>query len=149
LATFPGVEHRLEHFADKDGVAWYNDSAATIPQAVGAALDSFEGPVILITGGTDKNIDFRPVRSVYAKAKLAILLAGTGTDKLKPLLEEDGVPFIGPFDDLGKAVSEAIGIARSGDTVLLSPGCASFGMFLNEFDRGRKFKETTLELLRK
>lgn len=148
LATFPGVEHRLERFAQKDGVTWYNDSAATIPQAVGAALDSFEDPVILITGGTDKNIDFESVRSIYAKAKIIILLSGSGTDKLKPLLEEDAVRFVGPYDDLSLAVSAAIGLACPGDTVLLSPGCASFGMFIHEFDRGRKFKETVLSLLR-
>lgn len=147
MATFPGVEHRLERFAEKDGAAWYNDSAATIPQAVGAALDSFVGPVILITGGTDKNIDFESVRSVYSKAKIVILLAGTGTEKLLPLLAEDGVPYLGPFDELAPAVEAARSRAKSGDTVLLSPGCASFGMFVHEFDRGRKFKETVRESL--
>jgi UDP-N-acetylmuramoylalanine--D-glutamate ligase len=147
IATFSGVEHRLELFAEKDGISWYNDSAATIPQAVGAALASFDGPVILITGGTDKNIDFEPVRGIYAKAKMTILLAGTGSDKLKPLLEEDKVPFVGPFDNLDRAVSEALANARPGDTVLLSPGCASFGMFVHEFDRGRKFKETVRGLI--
>jgi len=147
LATFSGVEHRLERFAEKNGILWYNDSAATIPQAVGAALNSFNGPVILITGGTDKNIDFEPVRSIYAKAKMTILLAGTGTEKLKPILEQDGVPFLGPFDDLGIAVAEALAFALPGDTVLLSPGCSSFGMFLHEFDRGKKFKETVRGLI--
>jgi UDP-N-acetylmuramoylalanine--D-glutamate ligase len=147
LATFPGVEHRLERFAEKNGISWYNDSAATIPQAVDAALNSFKDPVVLITGGTDKNIDFEPVRDVYAKAKIIILLAGTGTEKLKPILEQDGIPFLGPFDNLSSAVSQAIAVARAGDTVLLSPGCASFGMFLHEFDRGRKFKETVRDLI--
>jgi UDP-N-acetylmuramoylalanine--D-glutamate ligase len=147
IATFPGVEHRLECFAKKNGIAWYNDSAATIPQAVGAALDSFEGPVILITGGTDKNIDFEPVRSIYAKAKITILLAGTGTEKLKHILNHDGIPYIGPFEDLSVAVSKALANAHPGDTVLLSPGCASFGMFLHEFDRGRKFKEIVMNLI--
>jgi UDP-N-acetylmuramoylalanine--D-glutamate ligase len=147
LSTFSGVEHRLERFAEKDGILWYNDSAATIPQAVDAALSSFENPVILITGGTDKNIDFEPIRSIYSKAKNIILLAGSGTDKLKPILEQDGVHFKGPFDDLGLAVKEALLLAIPGDTVILSPGCASFGMFLHEFDRGRKFKETVKELI--
>jgi UDP-N-acetylmuramoylalanine--D-glutamate ligase len=141
LAAFPGVEHRLERFAESDGILWYNDSAATIPQAVDAALSSFNCPVILITGGTDKNIDFEPVRSIYAKAKNIILLAGSGTDKLMQILEQDRVPFTGPFDDLGLAVKAAISFATPGDAVILSPGCASFGMFLHEFDRGRKFKE--------
>jgi UDP-N-acetylmuramoylalanine--D-glutamate ligase len=147
ISSFPGVEHRLELFAKKDGVSWYNDSAATIPQAVGAALQAFDSPLILITGGTDKNLDFEPVRKAYAKAKSIILLAGTGTEKLKTVLTEDKIPFIGPFDDLNLAVKEAISRAVNGDTVILSPGCASFGMFIHEFDRGRKFKETVLELL--
>jgi UDP-N-acetylmuramoylalanine--D-glutamate ligase len=147
IASFPGVEHRLELFAEKDGIAWYNDSAATIPQAVGAALSSFPRPVVLITGGTDKNIDFNPFRSVYAKAKKLVLLSGTGTDKLLPILIQEGVPFLGPFDDLRKAVAEAASVARAGEIVLLSPGCASFGMFVHEFDRGRKFKETVLDYL--
>jgi UDP-N-acetylmuramoylalanine--D-glutamate ligase len=147
IATFSGVEHRLEHFANKDGVSWYNDSAATIPQAVGAALNSFESPVILITGGTDKNLDFEPVRSAYVKAKVIILLAGTGTEKLIPFLNKDRIPFLGPYSDLDHVVTVASARALPGDVVLLSPGCASFGMFVNEFDRGRKFKDTVRNIL--
>jgi UDP-N-acetylmuramoylalanine--D-glutamate ligase len=147
VASFPGVEHRLEHFAEKDGIAWYNDSAATIPQAVGAALDSFDGPIILITGGTDKNLDFEPLRSVYKKAKSLIFLAGSGTNKLIPLIKADGLSYFGPYDDLELAVAQASKLAKSGDTVLLSPGCTSFGMFLHEFDRGRKFKEITRKII--
>ncbi len=147
LSSFSGVEHRLERFVEKNGIQWYNDSAATIPQAVEAALNSFESPVILITGGTDKNIDFEPVRTIYAKAKMTILLSGTGTDKLKPLLERENVAFQGPYSDLKLAIMRALAFASPGDVVLLSPGCSSFGMFLHEFDRGRKFKETVLSLL--
>lgn len=142
MSSFPGVEHRLEFFAEGGGVRWYNDSAATIPQAVAAAVASFDAPVVLITGGTDKNIDFEPVRSAYAAAHLVILLAGSGTDKLRRLLDQDGVPYLGPFAELGPAVGEAVSRARPGDVVVLSPGCTSFGMFLHEFDRGVKFKET-------
>jgi UDP-N-acetylmuramoylalanine--D-glutamate ligase len=147
MASFPGVEHRLEYFAEKDGVKWYNDSAATIPQAVAAAISSFEAPVVLITGGTDKNIDFEPVRAAYGRSRLLILLAGSGTEKLRALLDEDGVPYIGPFDELGTAVEEAAARAKPGDVVILSPGCTSFGMFLHEFDRGKKFKETVRSAL--
>jgi len=141
LSSFPGVEHRLEYFAEKHGVRWYNDSAATIPQAVAAALASFESPIVLITGGTDKNLDFAPVRAAYAKSRLVILLAGSGTDKLRPILDEEGVPYLGPFTELADAVHEAATRSRPGDVVILSPGCTSFGMFLHEFDRGQKFKE--------
>ena len=142
MAAFPGVEHRLEFFAESRGVRWYNDSAATIPQAVDAALSSFKVPVVLITGGTDKNIDFEPVAAAYSKAASIILLAGTGTDKLMPILARHGLDWKGPFDSLAAAVEAADGLAAPGSAVVLSPGCASFGMFLHEFDRGRKFKET-------
>ena len=147
MGRFKGVEHRLEAFAEKDGAVWYNDSAATIPQAVAAALGSFDEPVVLITGGTDKNLDFEPVHQAYAGAKALVLLAGTGTDKLLEWLECDGTPYLGPFDDLETAVRTAAALVRKGDRVLLSPGCASFGMFLHEFDRGKKFKETARRVL--
>lgn len=142
MGAFPGVEHRLEFFAESGGVRWYNDSAATIPQAVDAALSSFRVPVVLITGGTDKNIDFEPVADTYARAASIVLLAGTGTDKLMPLLARRGLAWKGPFDSLAAAVEAADGEAAPGGVVVLSPGCASFGMFAHEFDRGKKFKET-------
>jgi UDP-N-acetylmuramoylalanine--D-glutamate ligase len=147
MACFPGVEHRLEFFAEKDGISWYNDSAATIPQAVDAALRSFDGPVILISGGTDKNIDFGPVKEAYRRARGIVLLAGSGTDKLRPLLEAQGIGFSGPFGDLDSAIDAAAALAEPGCSVLLSPGCASFGMFLHEFDRGRQFKAAVLKRL--
>jgi UDP-N-acetylmuramoylalanine--D-glutamate ligase len=141
MASFPGVEHRLEYFAQKGGVSWYNDSAATIPQAVEAALGSFAGPVVLITGGTDKNLDFEPAKMAYAKARAIVLLEGTGTGKLLPLLAEQGLSWKGPYNSLEAAVAAAGSLAQPGEAVLLSPGCASFGMFLHEFDRGKKFKD--------
>ncbi|HAE21552.1 MAG TPA: UDP-N-acetylmuramoyl-L-alanine--D-glutamate ligase [Spirochaetaceae bacterium] len=146
LAGFPGVEHRLETFAQKNGVRWCNDSAATVPQAVAAALEAFAQPIVLITGGTDKMLDFAPVRAAYRKAARIVLLKGTGTDKLKTLLDEDGVAYEGPFDDFKKAVRRAADLAEPGFIVLLSPGCTSFGMFKNEFDRGRSFKAAVAEL---
>lgn len=140
-STFPGVEHRLERFAFKDGIAWINDSASTIPQAVEAALKAFNAPIVLITGGTDKNIDFTAISSIYSRAKSLVLLSGSGTDKLKPLLIDQGISFFGPYDDFRTAIEKARSCASSGDVILLSPGCTSFGMFTNEFDRGKKFKE--------
>lgn len=140
VATFKGIEHRLESCAEIGGVRFFNDSAATVPEAVEAAIGAFETPPVLITGGTDKNLDFSPVRAAYSKASRVVLLAGTGTDKLKVLLDEDGVRYEGPFDDLEKAVAAAFGASSRGDIIVFSPGCTSFGMFRNEFDRGRKFK---------
>ncbi len=140
LALFPGVEHRLEFFHESGAVRWYNDSASTIPQATAAALESFSEPIVLITGGTDKNIDFSQVAARYAKASRLVLLAGSGTDKLMPLLAAQGQSWSGPYQDLESAVAEARRLAEPGSVVLFSPGCTSFGMFLHEFDRGRKFK---------
>jgi UDP-N-acetylmuramoylalanine--D-glutamate ligase len=147
MASFRGVEHRLEFFAEKDGTRWYNDSAATIPQAVAAALGSFEEPMVLITGGTDKNLDFGPVAASYGLARDIILLSGSGTDKLIPLLKAMGKAYQGPFADFSAALAAARDAAGPGDVVILSPGCTSFGMFLHEFDRGNKFKEGVRAML--
>jgi len=149
LGSFPGVEHRLELFLEARGIAFYNDSAATIPEAAAAAVEALgaDGRLILITGGTDKNLDFSPFAKVAGKAKAVILLAGTGSDKLRSLLGGAGISCLGPFDVLENATNAALELAASGDRVCLSPGCASFGMFLNEFDRGRKWKETITRLV--
>ncbi len=151
LARFPGVEHRLEMFHAWKGIRFYNDSAATIPHATVQAIHSVPGPVVLITGGTDKNIDFSPLAEAVSVPRAIVLLAGTGTDKVRRLLDARAVPFEGPFDDLRKAVETAIGRAREaagagGASLLFSPGCTSFGMFRNEFDRGKRFKEAVLSL---
>jgi UDP-N-acetylmuramoylalanine--D-glutamate ligase len=155
LASFPGIEHRLELVAERDGVRIYNDSAATIPEAAAAALTSLPAPVFLIAGGTDKNLDFRPLAEAAAQAAGIYLLEGSGTRKLEPLFRAEGIAFEGPFTDLAQALARAWEAARlraagpgsAGASLLFSPGCASFEMFLNEFDRGRKFKEMTKALL--
>ncbi len=146
LGSFPGIEHRLEFFYENGGIRFYNDTAATIPEAAAAAVQAFDQPPILLTGGTDKNLDFTPLAEACSRAKQVILLAGTGTEKLKQLLETRGISYLGPYDNLDRAVLAALGKARPGDSVVLSPGCASFGMFLNEFDRGRKWKEAIRRL---
>jgi UDP-N-acetylmuramoylalanine--D-glutamate ligase len=143
LAVFPGVEHRLERFHQAGGITFYNDSAATIPEAAAAAIAALtpSAPLVLVTGGTDKNLDFSPLAAAAKNARAIILLKGTGSDKLIPLFDNAGIHYSGPFDNLEAAVHAAIAATESGCTVALSPGCASFGMFLNEFDRGRKWKE--------
>jgi UDP-N-acetylmuramoylalanine--D-glutamate ligase len=164
LGSFPGIEHRLERFHEAGGIAFYNDSAATIPEAAAAALEALgdthcntfgntqsntSGKLVLVTGGTDKNLDFSPLVQAIRRAqglKAVILLAGTGSDKLRALLADAGIAPLGPFDRLDAAVAVALEAAAPGDRVLLSPGCASFGMFLNEFDRGHKWKEAVMRL---
>ncbi|MDR3122991.1 MAG: UDP-N-acetylmuramoyl-L-alanine--D-glutamate ligase [Treponema sp.] len=144
LGSFPGIEHRLEFFHEARGIRFYNDSAATIPEAAAAAVEAFDRPVALVTGGTDKNLNFGCLAAAASKAKAIILLAGSGSDKLRLLLDKAGIPYRGPWDSVDEALRSALSAASAGDAVVLSPGCASFGMFLNEFDRGRKWKEAVL-----
>lgn len=145
LETFPGIEHRLEFFHEEGGVRYYNDSAATIPEAVAAALQSFESP-ILLTGGTDKELDFAPLAERAHLAKRIYLLSGSGTDKLVPLLEGRGITYSGPYSTLEAMVKAVKEDALDGDSVLFSPGATSFGMFKNEFDRGTKFRNLVYTL---
>ncbi len=147
LARFHGIEHRMELVAELGGSRWYNDSAATIPDATEAALHSFHVPVHLIAGGTDKKIDYSPFSRLISQAASVHLLAGSATDRMIKLLEEQQIPYRGPFDSLEKAVKSAHESARRGEVVLFSPGATSFGMFANEFDRGRQFKQLVHWLL--
>ena len=146
LGRFPGIEHRLEFFHENGGIRFYNDSTATIPEAAAAAVMAFEKPPVLVTGGTDKDLDFGPLARAAVNAKATILLAGTGTEKLKCLLDGSGIKYQGPFDSVEKAANAALEAAVPGDNVVLSPGCTSFGLFANEFDRGLKWKEAVRKL---
>lgn len=146
LKSFRGLPHRLEVVGERDGMICINDTAATSPAALRAALEALTRPVILIAGGADKNFDFTELAPILlAKAKAIILLKGTGTEKLLPLLEkvarergqEQLFPVMASMED---AVAVAFENAQSGDAILLSPGMASFGLFRNEFDRGEQFR---------
>ena len=145
IESFSGVAHRLEKVAEKNGVAYYNDTAATIPDAAVASLRSFAEPVILIAGGSDKNLDFLSLaKEILIKPKGLILLKGEGTEKLLQALRgllseaEKNKKFL-VVESMAKAVELASRNAKPGDIVLLSPGAASFGLFKNEFDRGEQF----------
>ena len=157
MKNYGGIPHRLELFYETKQFKFYNDSAATIPEAAAAAVNAFDKPVILITGGTDKKLDFTALAPELKKAKALFLLAGTGTDKLIPLLQAAHTPYFGPFQDL-PALLEAVrkeyepalqnndimlqnNHATTQEIVVFSPGATSFGMFKNEFDRGLRFKE--------
>ncbi len=146
LGCFPGVPHRLEFVARIRGVSWYNDSTATIPDAAIAAIESFSAPTLLIAGGSDKMSDFSTLVRKAKALKAIMLLAGSGTDRIVPLLEEQHIAYGGPFHSMGEAVDAADRAAEEGDIVLLSPGCASFGMFLHEFERGDVFKREVARL---
>lgn len=147
-ASFSGIEHRMELIGTLNGVRWYNDSAATIPDATAAALESLHsaGRVHLITGGTDKELDFSPLEEKWHIPASIHLLEGSASTHMKNSLHTRGISFFGPFDNLHGAVQSASMQAESGDSVLFSPGATSFGMFLNEFDRGRCFKAIVEDL---
>jgi UDP-N-acetylmuramoylalanine--D-glutamate ligase len=149
IKNFKGVPHRLELVRESGGVKYYNDTTATIPDAAIAALNSFSEKLILIAGGADKNLEFKNfTKKISEKAKKVILLKGEATEKIKAefkKLETDKI-IDSEFDSMEKAVIRAKNISGPGDIVLLSPGAASFGLFLNEFDRGEKFREAVGKL---
>ncbi|OQY37439.1 MAG: UDP-N-acetylmuramoyl-L-alanine--D-glutamate ligase [Spirochaetaceae bacterium 4572_7] len=140
LQEFKGIAHRMELFHEKNGVKYYNDSAATIPEAACAAINSFKTPIHLISGGTDKALEFSSIKNYFSKPKSIYLLAGTGTDKMMEVLNSNNIDYFGPYKSLEKLISELKPNIEPGDSVLFSPGATSFGMFNNEFDRGDQFK---------
>lgn len=146
MDEYSGIEHRLEFFYEKNGIKFYNDTAATIPEASAAAIEAFDKPPILICGGTNKNLNFIPLAEKAKLAKSLYLLAGSGTDLLIPLLKENSIEYRGPFDSLDSLLLSLKENLEADDIVTLSPGAASFGMFKNEFDRGNKFKEKVKEI---
>ena len=151
LPQLKGAAHRLEFVSEINGIKYYNDTAATIPDAAISALEAFEQPVILIAGGTDKNLNIKEfAKKIVQKAKHAVLLKGNATEKIideiKKIAGNDFVELIEIAGSMDEAVLIARKKAQKDDIVILSPGAASFGLFLNEFDRGDKFKEAVNKL---
>ncbi|PIV86024.1 MAG: UDP-N-acetylmuramoyl-L-alanine--D-glutamate ligase [Candidatus Moranbacteria bacterium CG17_big_fil_post_rev_8_21_14_2_50_41_107] len=145
VLSFKGVKHRLQCLGEKKGVLYYNDTTATIPEAAILALHSFSQPVILIAGGSDKNMHFEHfAEEILVHTKGLILLQGNATEKIVTALrerlpdKEKKRPII-VVGTMAKAVEIASRCATSGDIILLSPGATSFGLFANEFDRGEQF----------
>lgn len=143
---FSGVAHRLEEVTVIDGVRYINDSASTMAVAGETALRACEGPLVLVAGGNTKHLPLGEwPRLIVERCRDVVLLKGSGTDELLPVLRDEvarqGVPdpVRGVFDTLLAAMECAVSLARPGDTLLFSPGFTSFGMFLNEFDRGNTF----------
>jgi len=156
LANFNGVASRLETIATIDGVEFINDTTSTTPIAGATALKAMVKPVILIAGGASKNLDPQPFAEEIVKGiknnkiKKIIWLKGNGTQEIlsniadarsfaKPQDDEKTAQDDGIYEDFAEAINKAAEIARPGEVVLLSPGCASFSMFKNEFDRGEQF----------
>jgi UDP-N-acetylmuramoylalanine--D-glutamate ligase len=159
FSRWRGLPHRLEYFHtwnNGDTAAlFYNDTTATVPESAAAASQAFEKPVHLITGGTDKSLDFNVLAQTLKdgiKPASVYLLGGSATEKLIPLLHERGIFFSGPFNSLDSLLVElktrlasAKNTAAHSEVVVFSPGATSFGMFKNEFDRGDIFKQKARE----
>ncbi len=154
LTSFLGSSHRLELVAKMaNGVVFYNDTAATTPEAAIAAIRSLNQPILLIGGGADKGLDMENLAQEIVQnplLKRVFLLKGEATDKLLKLIEKWGgeKKVEGVFEDFKKAVWSAKKLSEKGEAILLSPGCASFGMFQNEFERGNIFKQIIGELVK-
>ncbi len=140
LATFPGLPHRLQRVAEIDGVAYYNDSKATTPAAAITAINSFDGPLLLILGGYDKGSDLTPVAELAARrTRFTACLGNTGAGLVATIRNAGGSAEI--FDTLADAVAACRERAEAGDVVLLSPACASWDMFDDYRARGDQFTQ--------
>jgi UDP-N-acetylmuramoylalanine--D-glutamate ligase len=144
LAQFAGVKDRLESLGEVGGVEYINDTTATAPAAAAAALRAMTRPTVLIAGGSEKHTDFTEFAAVAARVpKAIVLLGGDSLERLTRALLDAGLDparlhrAAGSMDE---AVRWARDLAAPGDVVLLSPACASFGMFRNEFHRGDMFR---------
>ena len=144
LKEFPGLEHRLEFVRELEGVTYFNDSKGTNVDAVIKSLESFSSPVILIAGGRDKAGDFSRLRDLVRERVKALVLIGEAGEKIRKALGDAAA--IEMAGDLRDAVHISRRRAQGGDTVLLSPACASFDMFANFEDRGRQFKQIVREM---
>lgn len=145
LTTFKGVEHRMEKVLSVGGVMYINDSKATNVNSTWYALESIKTPIVLILGGTDKGNDYSPISELVKEKVRAIICLGVDNRKIHEYFE-DKVAEIHDTRSAEEAVQIAASIAKSGDTVLLSPSCASFDLFENYEDRGNQFKSAVRNL---
>lgn len=154
--TFSGVSHRLEWVAEVAGVQYYNDSIATTPERLAAALRSFQEPIVLLAGGRDKHLPWDEAARLMLERARHIILFGEAAmlisaelAKVKaaaPRKRHHGWPAVRRVATLEEAVELAASVAQAGDVVLLSPGCASFDAFTDFAERGDRFRELVVRL---
>ncbi|MEA5081874.1 MAG: UDP-N-acetylmuramoyl-L-alanine--D-glutamate ligase [Dysgonamonadaceae bacterium] len=145
LADFKGVPHRLERVASVKGVQFINDSKATNVNSCWYALQSMRTKTVLILGGTDKGNDYSEIEELVLQKVKALVFLGLDNNKLHAYFDNK-VPIISDASSMEEAVSKAYELAEKGETVLLSPCCASFDLFKNYEDRGDQFKESVRKL---
>lgn len=146
LKNFTGVEHRIEPVGTVNGVAYYNDSKATNPESSIKALEAFDGHVVLIAGGRDKNTDLTQFMTLIKEKVDQLILIGEAQERFAANAHTHGISTIHRVDSMEEAVQLAHRIARAPHIVLLSPACASYDMFANYEERGRVFKQLVCRL---
>lgn len=155
VATFRGVEHRLELVASAGGIEYYNDSIATTPERTLAGMRCFDRPLVLLLGGRDKHLPLEELAEEACRRCRAVVFFGESGPKLEQAVAEaasrlppDGRPILVLERDLEGAVAAAHRLARPGDVVLLSPACTSFDAYDNFEERGRHFRELVHALVK-
>ncbi len=149
LSTFKGVEYRIEYVAEKNGIRFYDDSAATTPEAAVAAVNAVETPIALILGGSDKGLDMSGLIAACVARVERVVLIGESAEPLMNMFricdESYAESRVSTAADLDEAARTAAGPLQSG-SVLLSPAHASFDMFRNYMDRGNRFKQAVCSI---
>lgn len=144
VRAFKGLEHRLELVGTFRDVRWYNDSKATTPESTSRALEAFSEPIILIAGGRNKGMDLDPLARLIARRVLALVSIGETGEELAQRVRAYGLVRAERADDVADAVRRAARVAPRGSVVVLSPAFASYDMFTDFEDRGRRFKAAVL-----
>ena len=146
VTSFKGVEHRIEFVAEKNGVAYYNDSKGTNPDAAIRGIRAMNRPTVLIGGGYDKDSSYEEWIDAFDGKVKKLVLIGATRDKIAETARKLGFTDIVMADSFEEAFEKCTEYAEPGDAVLLSPACASWGMFKNYEERGDKFKELVEQL---
>jgi UDP-N-acetylmuramoylalanine--D-glutamate ligase len=154
IRDFTGVPHRLELVRERNGVKWYNDSIATTPERVVAAMNSFTEPIVLLAGGRDKKLPWEEFSRAARQKTKALIVFGEAADLIERAAEAENEKVEGRMyktrpklinvvkcGRMAEAVQKAAEIAEAGDVVLLSPGGTSFDEFKDFEERGQKFRE--------
>ncbi|MBI1880808.1 MAG: UDP-N-acetylmuramoyl-L-alanine--D-glutamate ligase [Chloroflexi bacterium] len=152
ITTFTGVAHRLEFVREREGVNYFNDSISTTPGRLVAALHSFSEPIVLLAGGRDKNLPWEDVARLIVHKTHDVILFGEASELIAKAIAKahlevtSSATMVHRCANLAAAVNLAAQMARPGDVVLLSPGCASFDAFRDYVERGERFKELVQNL---
>ena len=146
LKTFKAVEHRLEYVDTVKGVKYVNDSKGTNPDSTIKAVQSYNAPIILIAGGYDKGSDFNELFEIAKDYVRSVVILGQTGDLIEDTARKHGFTDLYRVNDLKEAVEKSAQIAKEKDIVLLSPACASWGMYNNYEERGREFKNLVADL---